>query len=382
MDVLADTASIQEELISIHKALKADLPEIHRVAVALYEPHDDVVRTFVHSTDGVVPFSHYEARLQDVPSLARLTETGSHRIIQRLTDTASASGSHTALLIESGYRSSYTAPIFDGEKFSGFLFFDSRCPGYFTETVRHLLDIYVHLISLFITKELTRAATVRSVLQTVGDCSAAHSQETAAHLERMARYARLIAKDLADRSATDTFTDEWVEFVFLFAPMHDVGKIGIQDSILTKAGPLTSGEFEIMKDHVRKGAELVERVAERARMGQGQHIDILRNIVRYHHEAFDGSGYLEGLQGRAIPTEARIVTVADVFDALTSRRSYKKAWSNDEAFEFLRKRAGTKFDPACVSSLLAHRDDVEAIQRDFRNFEGPLFHEAYEPGML
>ncbi len=173
--------------------------------------------------------------------------------------------------------------------------------------------------------------------------------------------------------------DEFVEFVFLFAPLHDVGKIAIPDRILLKPGKLTPDEFDIMKTHVAKGVAIVEKMAKSFSIGDGAHVDVLYNIVRFHHESFDGSGYLTGREGKDIPLEARIVSVADVFDALTTKRPYKDAWPNDDAYRFLDALSGKKFDPGCVGALSSNRRQVEQIQQQFRfskgQFEG--FHEAY-----
>ena len=201
-------------------------------------------------------------------------------------------------------------------------------------------------------------------------------EETGAHLDRMSRYARVIARSLADQ---EHLNDEFVEFVFLFAPLHDVGKIAIPDRILLKAGKLTPEEFEVMKTHVEKGVAIINKMARTFGIGSGQHIDVLRNIVQYHHECFDGSGYVTGLIGREIPLEARIVSVADVFDALTTKRPYKSAWSNDDAFRLLDKFSGEKFDGDCVDALAANRNHVEALQKRFVTTKGEFegFHEAY-----
>jgi HD-GYP domain-containing protein (c-di-GMP phosphodiesterase class II) len=144
---------------------------------------------------------------------------------------------------------------------------------------------------------------------------------------------------------------------------------------LLKPGKLTADEFEIMKTHVRAGLDIVESIASGFHVGAGQHVEVLRNIVLYHHEAYDGSGYLSGRSGGDIPLEARIVAVADVFDALTTRRCYKDAWSNDEAFALLRKLAGRRFDLDCVGALIANRARIEAVQQHFRS--NNVFHEAY-----
>jgi HD-GYP domain-containing protein (c-di-GMP phosphodiesterase class II) len=186
----------------------------------------------------------------------------------------------------------------------------------------------------------------------------------------------LIANGLAERFGLD---DEFIEFVFLFAPLHDVGKIAVPDRILLKPGKLTDEELAVMRRHVDKGIAIIDAMARSFGVGRLQHVEMLRNIVQYHHEHADGSGYPHGLAGDQIPLEARIVCVADVFDALTTNRPYKLAWSNADAFAFLSDRAGRTFDAACVTALREREAEVVAIQDRFRfakgDFEG--FHEAY-----
>jgi len=375
IEAFSDTNSIQRQLQEIHGALKSELPEIGRIAVAIYDEQTDLLKTFVHSTDGEPPFSHYEARLADVPSLTALARSTEVRIIGRLKGDGDHPSWHVTRLVETGYRSSYTAPFYDHGRFFGFLFFDSHIQDYFCPSAIRHLSIYSHLISLLIINEVSRVSALRSAIDVARKITHTRSEETGAHLDRMARYSRLIAKTLADRSPKDEIDDEFVEFVFLYAPLHDVGKIAIPDRILLKPGRLSSDEFEIMKRHVDAGMTIVESIASGFNVGSGLHVETLRNIVRYHHEAYDGSGYLTGRRGSDIPLEARIVTVADVFDALTTRRCYKSAWSNEQAFALLTDFAGTRFDPDCVAALCARRADVGAIQAQFAS--NNMFHEAY-----
>jgi HD-GYP domain-containing protein (c-di-GMP phosphodiesterase class II) len=191
--------------------------------------------------------------------------------------------------------------------------------------------------------------------------------ETGSHIDRMSRYARLIARAIAPRQRLD---DDYVEHVFMYSPLHDIGKIAIPDRILFKPGPLDAGETAIMRTHARKGREIIDDVLGNFGLDSAQHVNILRNIAEYHHEAINGQGYPAGLKGAAIPIEARIVAVADVFDALTSRRPYKDAWSNDQAFDQLLAIAGEKLDGECVDALAANRAEVELIQAQFQ--ENPL----------
>jgi HD-GYP domain-containing protein (c-di-GMP phosphodiesterase class II) len=380
IDVSGNSASIQAQVESVHASLLEDLPEIGRVAVAVYDGRTDTLKTFVHSTRGETPFTHYEAKLADVPSLAELAKSRGDRIIGDLHASGATLGRHDRHLLESGYSSSYTKPFFDRGELSGFMFFDSEKGDYFSKSVVRHLAIYSHLISLLIINAMASANVLRSAVDVARAISHLRDEETGAHLDRMSRYARMITKTLADRENLD---DEFVEFVFLFAPLHDVGKIAIPDRILLKAGKLTPDEFNIMKTHVAKGVAIVDKMAKSFSIGVGNHMDVLYNIVRFHHESYDGSGYLTGLEGQHIPLEARIVSVADVFDALTTKRPYKDAWSNDDAFRFLDDLSGKKFDPDCVGALSSNREAVETIQKQFRfakgEFEG--FHEAYLDGV-
>jgi response regulator RpfG family c-di-GMP phosphodiesterase len=183
--------------------------------------------------------------------------------------------------------------------------------------------------------------------------------DTGMHLERVSHYARLIAHALPRAGGLD---DDFVDDLSFFAPVHDIGKVAIPDSILLKQGVLDPAEFEIMKSHVASGVAVVEGLIRDFDPGGSARVSMLRNIVRAHHEALDGSGYPDGLSGPQIPLEARIVAVADVFDALTTDRPYKKPWSQERALEFLVARRGSKFDPACVDVFTDRASEVASIR--------------------
>ncbi len=181
--------------------------------------------------------------------------------------------------------------------------------------------------------------------------------ETGAHIQRMSHYSHIIARRLGLGSEAE-------ELILQAAPMHDVGKIGIPDYILLKPGKLTPEEFEVMKGHARLGHELLAN--------SGSHIlQAGAEIAMTHHEKFDGSGYPDGLRGETIPLFGRIVAVADVFDALTSERPYKKAWALDHAADFLRDGRGQHFDPVCVDAFLAAWDEVLDVRARFQDEEVP-----------
>lgn len=176
--------------------------------------------------------------------------------------------------------------------------------------------------------------------------------ETGAHILRMAHYSKLIAAGLG-LSADDQ------ELLLEAAPMHDIGKVGIADKILLKPGRLDREEFEVMKQHATLGFELLKGSASRVLQAGAE-------IARGHHEKFDGSGYPAGIKGTDIPIFSRIVAVADVFDALTSERPYKKAWSLEAAADFLEAGSGSHFDPDCVRVFLSAWEGVLEIRARFR----------------
>ena len=357
------------QLEEIHGYLRSYFPGVERLAVALYEPRTDKLKTFVHSTAGESPLVHYEAPLGDSPSLADLAHSGRSRVIDDLQVFQASSHEHTRRLLEAGYQSSYTVPVRAEGRLFGFLFFDSKQRQYFTPLTVERLAVFSQLLVLSLVHSVTPVRMLHSALRVASRLTHYRDPETGAHLDRMSHYARLIAQALAPQH---DLSDEFIEFLFLFAPIHDVGKIAVPDDILMKRGRLLEEEFDVMKTHVTKGAEIVDGIVrEDLGLGAFPHIETLRNIVLFHHEAIDGSGYPKGLAGSGIPVEARIVAVADVFDALTSQRPYKAAWSREAALSYLKERIGTKFDAACVSVLLTRAREVEEIRLRFRDDEEP-----------
>lgn len=353
-----------ETLIELHEEMRGhlDLPGLTRVAVAIHDPETDDLKTFLHSTQGAPPVSHYAVKLASSASLREIAATGRPRVIADLTDLASHPAAHAQRLIQAGYRSSYTVPIRHNGRLIGFLFFNSPQVDFFQPVVLHKLAPYARIIALLVITEISQVRLFQAAVKTAREISHHRDEETAHHLERMSRYARLMALELADSHG---LADDYIEYLFQCAPLHDIGKVGIPDGILLKPGRLTPEEFEVMKTHVLKGVAIVDGMARDFGLETMPHAAMLRNIVAYHHENYDGSGYPHGLRGRAIPLEARITSVADVFDALTSARPYKQAWSNDEALRYLQDHTDAKFDPDCVAALARRMDGVAEIQAYF-----------------
>jgi len=187
------------------------------------------------------------------------------------------------------------------------------------------------------------------IVQRLGLAAEYKDNETGLHVIRMSHFSRILglAAGMTELDADD---------LLHAAPMHDVGKIGIPDRILQKPGPLDPDEWKIMQSHAAIGAEII-----------GEHpngmLALARNIALTHHEKWDGSGYPKGLKGEEIPLEGRITAIADVFDALTSVRPYKKAWTEEEALDFLVQQKGKHFDPALVDLFLGQMPAIRAIRQ-------------------
>lgn len=359
---LSRNLPLSEKLRHIHDVVKTSLPHIDRIAFALYDPDTDLLKTFLHSSGREQPLWNYQFKLSDADSLADIVKRGKPRVINDMQVFADGSHEHTKRIATAQYLGSYTLPVYVNETFFGFIFFNSTERNVLDETALNMLDIFGHLISHMVANELAAIKTLLASVKTARQIARERDPETGAHLNRMAHYARLIARKLARQHG---FTDEYIEHVFLFSPLHDIGKIGVPDNVLLKEGSLDNTEFDVMKTHALKGRQIIDEMISNFELNSMQYIEILRNIAEYHHEAINGQGYPYGLRDEQIPIEARIVAVADVFDALTSERPYKEAWSNDDAFAMLVQLADIKLDRACVQALVEAKEEVESIQRQF-----------------
>lgn len=357
---LADR-SFSLRLAVVYEELR-DLPDmagIGGISIVVYDAATDLLKTFAHTTQTLVPFEYYSRHMSDVPSLGALAKNRIARVVHDL-GALDELGEHDRRLLECGIRSSYSVALYnEQDSLLGFVFIDSVHPNYFTPQRILCLRPSVRLVGAMAELALERLAVVRAAVLTVREISRHRDDETAAHLERMSSYTRLIAEKMAPSLG---HSEEWVEALTQLAPLHDIGKIAIPDHILLKPGKLTPEEFEEMKRHVIAGSDIVATLVRNFSIQGTGHAELMANLVACHHEGVDGSGYPCGLAGEEIPIEARIVSVADVFDALTSVRPYKHAWTNDEAFQHLSDLSGRKFDPNCVAALLSVRGEIEDIQ--------------------
>jgi len=192
-------------------------------------------------------------------------------------------------------------------------------------------------------------------------------KNTGKHLKRIREYVKVLATSLKGRPHyREYITDRYIEDLCLSSVLHDVGKVAIEDSILLKPGKLTSEEFGRIKDHARMGGDALRDVDRELK--QESFLTLGKEIAYYHHERWDGQGYPEGRKGEQIPLSARIVALADVYDALTSDRPYKQAMPHEEAVQIIRQSRGTQFDPDITDAFLANEEVFDRIRR-FHEFE-------------
>lgn len=205
--------------------------------------------------------------------------------------------------------------------------------------------------------------------------------DTGCHVERMRDYARILAEELAqDKDFSGTIDGRYINLLYLTTPLHDIGKVGIPDQILRKPGKLTAEEFSVMKTHTTIGASTLEAVT--AAHKNAAYLVMAREIALTHHERWDGTGYPHGLSGRAIPLAGRITAVADVYDALTSKRSYKEAFTHERAVEIIKEGSGKHFDPQMVNAFLRCAKAFESRKWRLKDDAPPAGIAAPEPELV
>ncbi len=223
-------------------------------------------------------------------------------------------------------------------------------------------------------RRLRQNQTIQDVsMRALASLAEARDQETGNHIMRTQGYVGELARQLATSPRhAQALTPDLVEMYTKAAPLHDIGKVGIPDYVLGKRGKLDAAEWEIMKTHAQVGAEAIWRAVEHEPDHEG--IEFLyhaMDIARSHHERWDGSGYPDGLEGEAIPLSARLMALADVLDALISRRAYKEPLSFEDAVTIITAGRGSHFDPDIVDAFLAREEQFRAIVRRYRDEVAP-----------
>lgn len=203
------------------------------------------------------------------------------------------------------------------------------------------------------------------VIYAFADVIEGRDGSTGEHVKRTVAYVKAIVEALKENQCyAEHLPPEYIDNLLKAAPMHDFGKIAVTDVILNKPGRLTDEEYEVMKSHTVKGADMIKN--SMASLEEPEYVTMACQVARYHHERWDGRGYPEGLSGNAIPLCARIMAIADVFDAVSQKRCYREAMSLDESFAIIKEGAGSQFDPLLADIFLQMRDKVEAVFYQFQ----------------
>ena len=190
--------------------------------------------------------------------------------------------------------------------------------------------------------------------------------DTGAHIQKTAEYVKIIVEGAKNKGYyANQITPDFIAAVIRSAPLHDVGKINISDTILNKPGKLTTEEYDIMKTHTLIGKKIIDDAV--GTFDDENYLKEARNMATYHHERWDGKGYPEGLSGEDIPLSARIMAIADVFDALISPRVYKDPFPFDKAISIIKENSGSQFDPKLVEVFLDSLDEVKVVLKHYNH---------------
>ncbi|HEY8344640.1 MAG TPA: HD domain-containing phosphohydrolase [Bacillota bacterium] len=225
--------------------------------------------------------------------------------------------------------------------------------GFFSDFYKQEYEKRVH-------KEKEIADTQMAMVYSLIKLAESRDDETGEHIERVAIICQLIANNLRGREKyRDYIDDEYIEKLVKVSPLHDIGKVGIPDHILLKAGRLSPEEYELMKTHTTIGAKILLEVMEK--YPDNGFLELAISIAKFHHEKWDGSGYPLGLAGTAIPLSARIMAIADVYDALRSKRIYKEGLSHERSLNIIQQGSGSVFDPEIVEAFMEIHTEIKEI---------------------
>ncbi len=343
-----------------------------RIGIAVLDETGDKIYALSAKSNYPIKLGNRYSMPLEKTSLKKVIRTQEPRIINDLEQYLSQKpySESTKLIVDEGMRSSITLPLIVKDDCVGVIFFSSTNKNTYTKSHVSFLKYIAQHIAISFDKGFLQEELIISTINGFAKLVEAKDNETGLHLERMRSYASLIVEKLGEtlqykRIINNKFKRE----IYNFSPVHDIGKVGIPDKILLKTDKLTDEEFKIMKTHTLIGANILTNMERELKREDRAFYKTGIEIAKYHHERYDGNGYPEGLKGEEIPLSARIVAIADVFDALTSERPYKKAFSPEESFDIIKAEAGKHFDPFIVETFIQSKDEVVKIYERFKRIE-------------
>ncbi|MHC1682824.1 MAG: HD domain-containing phosphohydrolase [Clostridiaceae bacterium] len=365
-EIINTGGSIEDSLDYVYKSFKEFIP-YNRVGLAMLDMNDTVY-SFAVKTD-------YKPKLDtgfsleiNKTSLNKIVDYNKPRIINDYVEylEENPDSSTAKLLVSEGVRSSISYPLMANNIIIGIFFFSSKKPNSYTEDYLERVRLIANNISIAIEKFLIVDDLILSSITGFAKLVEAKDSDTGLHIERMQNYSRIIAKGLSNlEKYKDVISYKYVDDIYKFSPLHDIGKVGIADGILLKPGKLTHQEFEVMKTHTVIGGDVLKKAYSKSSKSDRHYFDMGIEIALGHHERYDGKGYPYGLSGDDIPLSARIVMAADVLDALTSKRAYKEAIDIETSINMMVDERGKMFDPDIISILLKYKRDILDIYYKF-----------------
>jgi HD-GYP domain-containing protein (c-di-GMP phosphodiesterase class II) len=340
----------------------------NRIGVSVITDNGQKVRAVELMTDGKVELGDNYVIDIDETSLGKLAKERRVRIINDLEAyyEEHPTSQSTETILKEGIRSSLTVPLYVREDCIGFLFLSSVEKQVYNESHVGFLRIVADHLAIAIENSFRHEDLILSTINGFAKLVESRDADTGDHVDRMKSYCDLIARLAYENELFRGEVDEKTLFtVSRYSQLHDIGKIGIPDDILLKPAKLTADEFEVIKTHPLIGAEILEEMSVSASKSNNNIFKGATEIVKYHHEKYDGSGYPDGLKGKSIPIVARIVAVGDVLDALSSKRVYKDKFGFDESFRILEEGRGKHFDPDLIDLVIANKDKFFQLYAQF-----------------
>lgn len=374
LDFDHDLLSILQSQTDLESTLRILFPMIghylpcERLAVAFVDQFGEVVAETAVTTAAEPRIGPGFFMPISKTSLSDVLKEGRVRIIGDLEKHYQATGSETTLLIlEEGFGSSLTIPLTFGQRCVGFLFLNARAKDAYQGSQIPVAERFGASLSGPIYHHYLVQLLLAESSKTFVKAMEHRDNETGQHLNRISLYSAAVARRLIGKPGYSEFLGPRERRDLLwYSPLHDLGKVGIPDAVLLKPGPLEKEERRVMETHVEIGLRIIGSLDESlSRYLPRPPFSTALDIVGCHHERWDGTGYPLGRKGTEIPVSARIVAVADILDALTTKRPYKDAWSFDDAFRHMAGIAGSHLDPTVFAALKECRAELEAISAEY-----------------
>ncbi|PKM94563.1 MAG: hypothetical protein CVU84_10895 [Firmicutes bacterium HGW-Firmicutes-1] len=365
-ELLNKRVSVEETLEHLYKTFKDYIP-YDRISIALLDNEGNI---FSHDL-----LSHYEPTLKkgfsmklENTSLKNIISSKQPRVINNYVEYMyeNLNSESTKLMLNEGIMASLACPLITNDLCFGILLFSSKTINIYKDEHVYFAKMISNNIAITIEKNLLVDDLILTSITGFARLVEAKDSDTGVHLDRMQNYSKIIAIELQKTEGySELISNSFIDDIIRFSPLHDIGKVGIADGILLKPAKLTPEEFEVMKKHTIIGSEVLKKASNNLLRNGKNFFEVGIEIALCHHEKYNGQGYPFGLSGDDIPLSARIVMVADVFDALTSKRVYKSAIAVEDAIEIIIDESGKSFDPNVVQALLDSKARILEVYQKY-----------------